>query len=702
MLTLKAIIMTHPLQRNSVKQLLLLLIILGIALALRLWQIDQLPPGFHFDEAFEGLEAWRILTDPAYRPVFLTGNFGVPPLNSYANALTFAFWRAGGGVVGPTAMRVTAALFGCLGVVAIYGLASELRRTRFGFTACSAAFPLLAALVLATMRWHIHFSRMGIEPIIVPLIWTLTTWFFLYGWRSGHFLAFAGSGVILAAGMYAYQGAWFIPFLLLVTLLILLIDRWRRREQPAARLPSLRRALSGTLVTGLVAAVLFAPLAWFFVNHIDLVFLRPAQLSIVGETTSPADSGLAASLWATVKMFGPFGSPGDSDPRRNLPGAPALTLWYALPFYVGLALTIWRAYQPAAAIILLGLVGLLLPGVMSEYAPHFHRILGAAAPTALLCAIGLDWLWQWRPRPSEPLYRALGPWLVIFILVSGTLREAQNYFVRWAALPDLFHAFDVGLWQVGQEIAAQPADTPIYLTPRTADHATLAFAWETRPDAHPAPTTFDGRQIFPLTAGSTIRDERYVVIADEDFRTPLLLPGLFPDAMIAHKILDATGKRYASSYRRPANSTIAREPQVFLHEDKSPERIGDGISLLGYDVQPSPLVAGGILYLQLYWLVDAPPTDDWTIFTHLLQPTADGSSSLVAGYDSQPGGGSLPTSAWLAGWQILDEYQIVLPADLPAGEYQLATGLYQANGKQLPPVDDAAAGRIMLGSVRIE
>ena len=60
-----------------------------VAATLRLWDIGQLPPGFHFDESFEGLEAWHILTDPTYRPVFLTGNFGVPPLNAYANAITF-------------------------------------------------------------------------------------------------------------------------------------------------------------------------------------------------------------------------------------------------------------------------------------------------------------------------------------------------------------------------------------------------------------------------------------------------------------------------------------------------------------------------------------------------------------------------------------------------------------------------------------
>src|SRR2546423_15551673 len=52
---------------------LILLGILLVAAGLRFWRITSLPPGFYLDEAFEGLGAWRILTDPTYRPIFLSG-----------------------------------------------------------------------------------------------------------------------------------------------------------------------------------------------------------------------------------------------------------------------------------------------------------------------------------------------------------------------------------------------------------------------------------------------------------------------------------------------------------------------------------------------------------------------------------------------------------------------------------------------------
>ncbi|MEZ4679203.1 MAG: hypothetical protein R2932_33790 [Caldilineaceae bacterium] len=48
--------MTQLSRRVFFIHLLLITTICGLALGVRLWQIDQLPPGFHFDEALKG---WR-------------------------------------------------------------------------------------------------------------------------------------------------------------------------------------------------------------------------------------------------------------------------------------------------------------------------------------------------------------------------------------------------------------------------------------------------------------------------------------------------------------------------------------------------------------------------------------------------------------------------------------------------------------------
>ena len=338
---------------------------------------------------------------------------------------------------------------------------------------------------------------------------------------------------------------------------------------------------------------------------------------------------------------------------------------------------------------------MLLPGMISEYAPHFHRVLGAAAPVALLAALPLTWIWSSAIRQSRN--PAIPQWisraLVLLILVLAAATTVRDYFVRWAALPDLYYAFDQGLWEVGQWIAEQPVDTPVYLTPRDSEHATLAFAWRAGTGSHPAPVSFDGRSVFPMTDGAAARAEHYVVIEHEDFRTPLVIPEVFPQATIERVLRDDAGQVYARVYSRPTGSAPQTVPQ---HLVDAP--LGDGIRLLGYDTIPSEPKPGDILFVRLHWLVDQRPAGDWTVYNHLLgMPKADG-SPLWAGYDSRPGGGTLPTSRWQPGWHIVDEYPIVLPTNVPPGAYTLGTGLYQLSGDRLP----ADGSEILLGSVHVQ
>ncbi len=673
---------------------ILLVVLVLIAAWLRLWRIAEIPPGFHFDEAFEGLEAWRILTDSSYRPIFLMGNFGVPPINTYANALMFWAFRLFGGVEGPTAMRTTAALFGVLGVLSVYAVGRELVALDRPRTQLSRWLPLLAAASLAVMRWHVHFSRMGIEPVIVPVVWAASLWLLLLGWRTGHWLAYMAAGVIIASSIYVYQGAWIIPILAAASIVLLYVADWRKRQEDPARW---MRRFFGVAVAGLTSLLLVVPLGFFFARHPDLLLLRPAQLSIVGETASPSDSSLWYNVLATMKMFVPLDGMGDMDPRRNLPGAPVLSVWQTAPFIVGLVVAAWRIRRPAYSIALVGLIGLLLPGVISEYAPHFHRILGAAAPVALLCGIGLDWLWQKtnalingrRADGHAPWTTVLAPLVVTVLLAGAVFTTIHDYFGRWAALPDLYYAFDEGIWDIGQRTIELATDSPVYLSPRSAEHATIAFAWRIRlaePDS--LPVSYDGRRILPMTDGHNHAAEYYAVIEHEDWRTPLLLPEVLPDTEVVETLHDLSGNVYATIKERPAGTLPYFEPGTTVEAV-----IGDGIQLLGYDLLPEYVGPGESLYVRYTWIVADQPQRDWTVYTHLIDPRT---GDIVAGTDGPPGGGSLTTTRWRSGWRVIDEYELVLPEELPAGEYTLRVGLYDDNGTLASDGDGLELGTVVI------
>ncbi len=676
---------------------LLFVTIMLLAAALRFWHLDQTPPGFYRDESVEGVAAWRILTEPAYRPLYLTEGTGIEALNAYANALMFWLVRAWGGEAGPFAMRLTAACFGLLGIGAVYGLGLELQRldqasstqppsrvtqdppNGVSNVTHSLVFPLFAMAALTGMRWHIHFSRIGIEPIIVPIIWAGAFWALFHGWRTNHWWSFIGCGIFVAAAMYTYPGAWVIPLLVAVVggyLLYLDLRAWRwakgsdHRQPP---MPLIKQRWLGLLLAALVAVILFAPLAWFAWQNRELVSLRLVQLNIASGEKVVVDQAWWHNTWATLKMFGPLGAPGDPQIRRNIPGAPALNFWLAIPFYLGLAVTVWRIRRPGYFALLIGLLGLLAPGMLSQEAPHFHRVLGASAPTALLCGVGLDQIWQWRPGRRYQLQ-----WATVLLLTAATLISARDYFVRWATQPALYTEFNVGLWTISQQLAKLPPDQTIYMTPREADHPTLEFALRTH--QHPRPIEFDGRYIFPFTDHVNTQPEWYMIFSRRDTQTATAISQIFPTAS-AQSFRDDSGELFAQLYQRPAATRPQRAPEYLLRQP-----VGDGIVLQGYDLPSLSIHPSVTLTLQLHWLVTTPPTAKWKVNLRLVHRDTAGGIQIVAEYKNRPGRSSLLTDQWQTGWRLVDNYALTLPPALDPGQYDLVVSLFQLSGETLPDI----------------
>lgn len=106
--------------------------------------------------------------------------------------------------------------------------------------------------------------------------------------------------------------------------------------------------------------------------------------------------------------------------------------------------------------------------------------------------------------------------------------------------------------------------------------------------------------------------------------------------------------------------------------NERPVRLGDSVVLRGYRLDPGSIKAGDTLNLKVYWQATAPLERDYTIFTQLL----DRNGSLVAGWDSQPLGGYLPTRQWPVDEIVTDVVSLPLPAGTPAGQYRLITGMY--------------------------
>lgn len=118
------------------------------------------------------------------------------------------------------------------------------------------------------------------------------------------------------------------------------------------------------------------------------------------------------------------------------------------------------------------------------------------------------------------------------------------------------------------------------------------------------------------------------------------------------------------------------QPQFTINAD-----FGGQATLVGLDAAAAHVAPGATLTARLYWRVDQEFTEDYTAFIHLIGP--DG--RLAGQVDQTPGGGAFPTTGWLPGEYIADDYTLTVAPDAPAGQYQFEIGMYNpANGQRLP------------------
>jgi len=112
--------------------------------------------------------------------------------------------------------------------------------------------------------------------------------------------------------------------------------------------------------------------------------------------------------------------------------------------------------------------------------------------------------------------------------------------------------------------------------------------------------------------------------------------------------------------------------------------IGQSIRLRGCDLASARARPGETIDVTLYWECLAPMETSYTVFVHLLGP--DG--RLYDQQDSIPWGGRLPTTHWVAGEVITDEFAVPVSQDAPAGAYTLLVGMYDVRtGVRLAALD---------------
>ncbi len=153
---------------------ILLGLILAIAIVLRVYKIDSIPPSLSWDEAAVGYNAWTIANfgkdewGRFFPLTFTSFRDDKQPIHVYVTALSVKLLG-----LSEFSTRLPSAIFGILSVLMIFFLAFALFK--------NYVISLFAAFFIAISPYSIHFSRQNHELNFAFFLFMLSLYLFLKG-----------------------------------------------------------------------------------------------------------------------------------------------------------------------------------------------------------------------------------------------------------------------------------------------------------------------------------------------------------------------------------------------------------------------------------------------------------------------------------------------------------------------------------------
>ena len=326
-------------------ELIALLLLTAIAAFLRVYRLEEIPAGFHGDEAWTGIEGLRILQEGWIGP-YTTSAMGQATGPFYLTALLI--WLLD---VSRFSVRLSMGLFGIATIPAAHLL------LRLGFGRWVALFGTTA---LTFSYWHLHFSRLGFGLISLAFVATVAATALLWAMRSKSHWPWLLAGACLGLVPYTYFA---YPFFMAAVAVMLAYYLLLQKEELRGKLTSLALFAVGSLIVAwpVVSLILDSP---------DKYFVRMLGGS-VGNHQEFSDSNtalenvefLARRAWYALNYL--FSNP-KRDAVDGSGGKGALDFGTALLAYLGLFISIKRWRSPPHLFAALALFFALLTLVVTE------------------------------------------------------------------------------------------------------------------------------------------------------------------------------------------------------------------------------------------------------------------------------------------------------------------------------------------------
>ena len=653
--------------------------LLFVAFVMRTARLADVPPGLHHDEVIYSVIAEKALAGGW--SIFYPEGQGREGF--YTPFLAAALKWLG---TGTFALRVPSVFLSILGLCAVYALTRRL----FG--------PVVALFALAEMSmtfWSVFAGRVAMRAVTEPLVAALAAWALWHAISSFKSLSdfkawpFIIAGCLIGLTVYTYRGARALPgILLLLPVYLALSDR-----------VTLKRLWRGLAICAVVAGTVAAPLVIFLNAHPGIDQLSWAGRDRVLQALQAGD--LRPALGTTVATLGAFFVRGDPDDFYNLGGRPVFEPVTGALFAIGVLIALRRIREQRYAYLLMWFVLALAPGLVSEPAPHFYRIIGAQMAAFAFPGVALATVksqisnLKWNARSLK-----LEIWYLTFVAVLAIgdgAWNARDYFITWGRKDTVRVLWNEPMAEIAGYLDHSDEQAPVAICTLLVNRR--------EPWLRPAPDFI--RYLMRRDNGPLrFYDCRYsLVFPGGGAETRYAFPGTAPtDQFVSRLLIPWLGgaSPIQGVLLSPGNALLRANVHAALDAKlaqlaSTPVDFGHVVELLGYEMPALNPKPGQPIVLVTWWRVNQRPAiANLTMFVHLLRE-----ERIVAQQDLL----SVMADTLYPGDVFAQVHEFVtIPADASPGDYEIAVGMYSVDTGQRLTIyrgDIPSSDRLILTTIHL-
>lgn len=458
---------------------ILLVLIIALGFFLRVYNINNTPPGVYPDEAVNGIDAMTA-NDTGNYQWFYPANQGREGL--FMNLIALLFKLFGVSVL---TLKLPAIIFGTLTILGTFLLAKELYNYRVG---------LISSFLVAVSFWPVNFNRISFRANMLPFVLVFTFYFLFRGLREKKMVYYAIGGFIFGLGLHTYIAFRITPLILIALLVSLILSREH----------FLKYHWKPIVVFILFSFISAAPMLYTFLySHPEYLESRSASVSILSPEVNhgqPLQTFLRSFTLSLVK----YNFWGDQNWRHNYPPYPILDTLTGIAFLFGFIYCLMHLIRTSidrllkkirnprmdiSLFLLAWFFVMLIPEFMTaEGLPHALRAIGTYPAVFIFSGIAFEYFWK-KSEAHSFIFKRIIASLIILMLISIGIFNSVKYHYFWAGKIDTARSFEKVTRDISRYIDTLPRDKEVFLLAGNMQRVPVRlFAWN-RPgfhDLHPA------------------------------------------------------------------------------------------------------------------------------------------------------------------------------------------------------------------------